>query len=336
MTNTATTLFAIACLALLCACPGTRDPSNRDGAVTGGDTLGAADGAGVKADAGKLGCNNDCTDFVFDRLLLPTSSADATKYGLQVDGKSHNALGSIISLLAQYGSSASLQESLDKSVYKGDALALLRLRAKSFTDEPQVRAQTWGGSATCCTDTSTVAKCKAEALTTCFNGKAVVKKSGNSPDNMLFDGAITGGAMKLSAKTMTLTMKLSNTSNPLTLSLKHASLSGKVSASKIVDGVLAGAIPKSDVDKILVPELASLLDALYKDTKTDAKTKAMIKQLADTNGDGTISTSEVANNSLLKTFLAGDVDVDKDGEKELSIGLGFSAVTCEISDLKGV
>ena len=75
--------------------------------------------------------------------------------------------------------------------------------------------------------------------------------------------------------------------------------------------------------------------AAYKNTATDKKTRDLIKQLADTNGDGTISTAEVAKNALLANLLAGDVDVDKDGEKELSLGLGLTAVPCVIAEFKG-
>jgi hypothetical protein len=33
---------------------------------------------------------------------------------------------------------------------------------------------------------------------------------------------------------------------------------------------------------------------------------------------------------LIRTFLAGDVDVDGDGTRELSVGVGLSAVRCSI------
>ena len=50
------------------------------------------------------------------------------------------------------------------------------------------------------------------------------------------------------------------------------------------------------------------------------------------NSDGKITADEIRNNALLKPLLAPDVDTDKDGKPDaLSIGFGFTAVTCSIN-----
>jgi len=73
-----------------------------------------------------------------------------------------------------------------------------------------------------------------------------------------------------------------------------------------------------------------MLDGQLKDPATDPQVKGILQTLFDANGDGTISPSEVANSSIIKTFLGGDVDVDNDGVKELSLGLGFEVATAVI------
>ena len=312
----------------LSACPGSREGTG-DGAGGGDAAAGEAGGALTR-----LSCNNDCADMVVNRLLLPTTTAEADKYGLSVGGKKYNGLGAIISLVSQYASTGGLQGDADSAVYQGDTLVLLKLQASDLVNASLAKAQAWGGSSSCCTSKKDLAKCKAEAQARCFNGSAVIQKAAGSPENMVFSGSITGGALSLSSSIMKLEIKL-NPSSSLKLTLKHAVLSGKVSAAGITEGVLAGAIPRSDLDNVLVPELAKLLDAAYKDTTTDKKTRDLIKQLADENGDGTISAAEVAKNALLANLLAGDVDVDKDGVKELSLGIGLTAVPCVIAEFKG-
>ena len=324
MTRLAITILLVLSLA---ACPGTREHPDDSGSAK--QPEGGADGAVTR-----LTCNNDCYDLVLDRILLPTTTAEADKYGLVVDGKKYNGLGTIISLIAQYTSSGELQQDLDRAVYQGDTLVLLKLQAADLVNDPKAKAQAWGGSSSCCSSGKDLAKCKAEAQAKCFNGSAVIQKAGGSPENMIFSGSITGGALSLSSSTMKLEIKL-NLSSTLKLTFKHAHLSGKLTAAGITGGVLAGAIPKSDLASTLVPELAKLLDGVYKDPTTDKKTRDLIKQLADTNGDGTISSEEMAKNALLANLLAGDVDLDKDGEKELSLGIGLSAVPCVIAEFKG-
>ncbi len=88
----------------------------------------------------------------------------------------------------------------------------------------------------------------------------------------------------------------------------------------------APAIPPAEVSGVLVPAIASMLDRRLKDTTTPSATRATIQAIFDANKDGTLSDSEAASNPLIKTFLAGDVDVDSDGVEELSLGLGFTAV----------
>ena len=310
----------------LAGCPGSREHTDGGG---GQQPESGADGAVTR-----LTCNNDCYDLVLDRILMPTTSAEAEKYGLEVDGKKYNGLGAIISLLAPYTSPGGLQQDVDRAVYQGDTLVLMKLQASDLVNDSKTKAQAWGGSSSCCTSSKDLAKCKVEAQAKCFSGSAVIQKAGGSPENMVFAGSITGGELSLSSSTMKLEIKL-NLSSTLKLTFKQAHLSGKVNAAGITGGVLAGAIPKSDLDSTLVPELAKLLDGVYKDPTTDKKTRDLIKQLADTNGDGTISSKEMAQNALLANLLAGDVDVDKDGEKELSLGIGLSAVPCVIAEFKG-
>ena len=82
---------------------------------------------------------------------------------------------------------------------------------------------------------------------------------------------------------------------------------------------------------VVLPQLAAILNNLIKNPSTPAATKAAILAALDTNKDNSISGAELAGNALLKPYLAGDVDVDGDGKKEVSMGVGFTAVGASIT-----
>ena len=80
----------------------------------------------------------------------------------------------------------------------------------------------------------------------------------------------------------------------------------------------------------MIPALATLIDGIVKDPNTTVTTRTQLLNLFDANNDGTITTAEVSGNSLIQTFLAGDVDVNNDGNLDLSLGVGFSAISATI------
>ena len=298
-----------------------------------------ADKPAVIPDQGKaspLDCKTgSCTDFVLDKILMATTSSTATEYALEFKGKKYNALGNIISLLVSQAPTMDIQSTIDSGVCAGGTVVLLRVQAKDMTSETSAKAQAWvGQDKVCCTadksDKDYSTKCCAEAAKGCFNGKGEFAKK-KSTEDMLFQGKITGGNLKLGPSKMKLNIPLVGT-EVLELTLKYAHIKGVSTKDKITKGVLSGAIPKSELDKKVIPQVAKMVNDTYIDPKTDKSTKDMLKQLFDTNGDGKIEVKEVTENALIKTFLAGDVDVDGDGEKELSLGIGFTATGAVIKD----
>jgi len=120
------------------------------------------------------------------------------------------------------------------------------------------------------------------------------------------------------------------TTGVLDIEPKAAHLKGTIAAGSITGGVIAGALSQGDVQSKVVPAVAKALNDTLTDPSVDASVKNAIKTLFDANQDGQISTQEVGDNTLIKTFLAGDVDVDNDGTKELSLGLGFEVARAVI------
>ena len=277
---------------------------------------------------------NTCTDFVLDKIVMPLTSADAQKYSLVFKGKKYNALGNILALLAQQAPNLGIQDSIDGALCGGSTIVLMKVQAKDMTADPAAVAQALvGAEKTCCTtdkkDTDYTKKCCADAKKGCFGGTGEFCSAASSPTDMLFKGKIAGGQATFGPSKMKLKIPLTS-AGTLDLTLKNVFIEAKTTATGMTEGKLSGAIPKSDLDKNVIPQVASMLDKTYQDPSTDKQTKDMIKQLFDGDGDGKITTKEVSENALIKTFLAGDVDVDGDGENELSLGIGFTATTAKI------
>ncbi len=274
-----------------------------------------------------MGCDGDCKEFVLNQLLLPTDDAEAKRYGVELDGQRYNALGSLLVLVA----SMNLQGTISHAINEGNLLLLLRLDAKDLRNQANTNAQLWiAGADKCCAEGLSQAACAAEAQKTCFNGSWVFQKGAQSPDDMIFNGSIQSGQLYAGPSSVRFNLQIrKGMSFPLTL--KHGFISGKTSDSGVTEGILNGALPQSEIQGSLIPEIAAALDEMIQNPHSDPNTTNMFKSLFDLNHDGTITKEEVSQSSVTSGLFAGDVDVDKDGEKELSFGIGFKAVPCEIS-----
>ena len=100
----------------------------------------------------------------------------------------------------------------------------------------------------------------------------------------------------------------------------------------ITNGILAGAITQDDLNNNLIPTIKDMLNKTLGDATTDPQVKNIITSLFDADQDGTITEAEVKNSTVVETFLGGDVDVDGDGVKELSLGVSFTAVAATIDE----
>ena len=276
-------------------------------------------------------CNGDCRDLVVSRLVLPTAATSAT-LGLDLDGdgKVDNALGSILGTLATVSPSTNTQHQLDESVFGGSVLLLLRIQASDFVNTSQAVAQVWRGAGeSCCTNPDDLPQCKAQALADCFGGSHTFQLHLTSPSSAILGGTISAGAVRLGPSALTLTLQLSGAST-LDLALRSVYVMGQLGSSGVSHGVIAGVVPRTEIDGKLIPMMATMLNDTLTDPTASQSTRDTIRNLFDANHDGLVDLTEVQSNGLVKTLLAGDVDVDHDGSAELSLGLGFEAVAAII------
>ena len=272
-------------------------------------------------------------EYVVDSLTLPTSAAQipSNSADLDGDGKQDNALGDLLTILSAVMPGLDLGAMVTLGVDSGETIHLFRLHASSLTSEPSAKLKSWiGKPAACCKTPSDPKTCATEADSTCFNGSATFSPDPLTPVPNLLGGAISGGTMSFGPAPLKMRVVIKGLGT-LPLRLKGALISGAPTAGGIGTGVIGGAIDPKDLINDVIPALAKMIDVIYKDPTTDSVIKGTLASFLDTNGDGTITGAELANNTFAKAYMQGDVDLDKDGLKELSMGLGFTAVPATIN-----
>jgi hypothetical protein len=322
------TVFVALCLV------GCSDDSEVQPKDSGQDTTTPED-LGTTPPPDKLDCNNDCKDFVMTELALPPSG---TTVGLDFDGDGNvdNALGTILSSLTEMG--LDVQESFKRGVLHGDIVVLMRLQAADFNNTDKAGAQLWMGESTsCCVekapDKLDQCRAEAEAKDGCFGGSYTFYPDPKSDKDALLGGKIIEKQLRLGPGKMTLVLPVA-IGTDLVLNLEHVFVRGQVDpgGNTVTNGLLAGVVSKSDLEQSFVPGIKAVLDDTLADPNTDQKEKDLLLKLFDKDNDGAISLEEVKQNSLIQTILAGDIDLNKDGVKELSLGLTFEAVGAKIDD----
>jgi len=251
---------------------------------------------------------------VVNKLLLPKSGND---YATDIDGNGtkDNQLGHIMGALALMGGgSFDPQKDLDSQVNKGQILLLYDVQAKSIKDDAAMQLQFFLGADL---DSNPADN---------FSGTEEFGINSTSPTNLILPGSISGSKM---AVTGNLLVPIPIGTTPTTVTLKKASVKATLTSTGMTGGVINGAIPFADVNSKLLPALAGQLDAAWK-SATDPTLKGLLGGL-DTDKDGTIEGSDLTGNLLIGIFIKADVDTDGDKTMDaMSVGMGFTAVTCKI------
>ena len=249
-----------------------------------------------------------------NKLILPKKIGD---YAVDLDGNGtkDNQLGNILAGISGFIPAAnSPQTMLDSQIKQGALLLLFDVLAKSIVNAASMTLKMYLG-----------ADLDSDA-TDNFTGTEEFGISSSSPTNLSMPGKIVAGALTAGPGTMTIPIPLGTT--PVNVSLKLAQAKGTLTSSTLTSGQINGAIPWTEVETILLPAFASLLDDQY---KTGDATIKGIMAMFDTNKDGTITATELKTNLIIGIFLKADVDTDGDKKVDaMSAGLGFTGVSCKI------
>ncbi|MCA9673035.1 MAG: hypothetical protein KC503_45900 [Myxococcales bacterium] len=276
---------------------------------------------------------DDYRDYVINRWTLPTD--DASRIGnaadLDGDGLLDNGLGALLQSLKGIGAAASFQADLDHTIDSGAALALLRVATKttSFAETSRL-SYARAVDRSCCDDPSDASSCATQAAARCFSGVATF--SAQNGAWVEAPATVTAGRIAASLPgSVHISLPLYVGGRAVEVAVEQARIEGQLAGDAITNGRLVGVIRRAELNKTLIPAMAAHFDALIHDTSVSQLDRTALANLLDGNKDGTISFSEVASNALIASILQ-DVDIDKDGTFELSVGLGFSAVRAVVNN----
>ncbi len=277
--------------------------------------------------------------FVVDGANVPSSNTEVNMYGLDLDGdlpdgdsNVDNQLGSVLAFLGSQGFDAG--EAVTEAINDGSIAILADLQTPSFSSAAGAGLQIrLGDSATIMPtpcDTAMPPVCGAHLM-----GTGMFTLAAGSPTDAIVTGSIVSGVFNGGPGKLALQIALTGAPININLIGAKARLSG-MSADAITTGIVAGAIPKTEVDTMLIPAVATQINGLVQSDCTPPLTppacgcadgsgaRLAIQLLDKAPVDCMVTGQEILENEALSAFFAADVTIE--GTPALSLGLGVSAV----------
>jgi hypothetical protein len=291
--------------------------------------------------------------YVVNKVLVPTKTGDAQKYGLDLDGNGNpdNALGNLLSALATQGINA--QVSIDQAVLDGSITLLADLQTTDFTNAGTAGIQMFLGSDAqppAC-NSGEMVTCGSGADATCtgcghdLTGSASFQIAPNSPMNAALTGPIVGGTMKAGPGDVALQISI-GAGAPVEVDLigARAQASG-LSATAIGDPtnpdaggmIIGGGISQTELDGTVIPAVVPIIAGVIATHCPGAMPGACncdttgntVLGLFDADHNCMVTAQEITNSSFGMTLLAPDVTID--GMPALSVGVKAFAVGAQFT-----
>jgi hypothetical protein len=271
--------------------------------------------------------------YIMSTQVVPTTQTQARDNGLDLDGDSQvdNQLGAVMAALEGQGFDVAAPAT--RAVDHGDTLMLIDFESDGFQS----------GAATFTLFAGTNPRppaCQNGSDPVCrhhLDGHGVFDVATGAPRDTPLSGTMVNGRITTAAgdaNRLHLQVALATTA-PFVVPLLAArvTVTGPSEAG-ITSGVVAGGVAKSDIDGILLPAWQQSFNTLVQQGCNGApptcscpagsQAKVLHDLFDTTPNDCSISLSELANNSLVKSLLAPDLTIG--GQQAISLGIGFSAV----------
>lgn len=314
-------------LVVLVACGEVHDGSNRvDAAIDASDVIDTPPPPG------------EHHHYVIDKVALPTTNAQATAYGLDIDGDAmvDNQLGMVIAVLSSMGLAS--QPTMDSYIDSGMSIMLADVIAGDLVTATTAGFTIYRGTmpipAPCADAQDTV--CRRH-----LDGSGSFTIDTATPADAPLMGTIVNSVEDAGPGHLSIQFALT-TSTRISVRLLGARVS-VTSADATSMGTIAGAISMSDIDNKMIPAMRDGFAPLVQRDCTDLQAPPGCSCPADSQGktllamfdidpaDCSISTDEVRNNPLITSLLAPDVTVEN--TSAISLGFHVHAVPASFADL---
>jgi len=267
--------------------------------------------------------------YVVSQLVWPTTSNEARADGLDLDGDGavDNQLGMVLASMHSQG--FDVQTPTDQSVARGGSITLADFQATDLTNATGAGFTLYAGT------NPNPMPCNGSADTVCghhLTGTGSFDVAAMPRDTPIIgsvvNGVYTGGPGHLSVPLYVLT------GSPTIITLLGARAKLAPSVGGVMNGIIAGAISMTDLDKIYQAMQQGFTAIVARDCTmlanppgcgcAQSSTGASLIGLFDANQNCAISVTEVKNNQLIMSLFAPDVTVEN--QQALSVGFAFTAV----------
>lgn len=275
--------------------------------------------------------------FAINNIVVPTSAADATSIGIDVDGDGaiDNKLGKVCGLLADQSGDTSIFEQVELDLAAGDLVMLGQMWTDSWDNDSQVFAQLLTGSYT--------------GGTPAFDGNDQATVDTDTPNDSGACGEVVASSLHTHGGSFYAQVPICALTGSLLLyvevSLEAAGMSGVVQAGGWTDVMVGGAVSLADRDAVIYPAYQAEVAAAIAADPSSATSQTLLNLLdnscdltvcdpipTECADDGAITVEEIRCNGLINAMYAPDLDLDNDGTNDhLSVGFQVAAVPATLT-----
>jgi len=265
--------------------------------------------------------------YVISRIYIPETNTQAREYSVDLnnDKSGDNQLGTIFSLLHNQGFSVS--STVAESLLRGHAIMLGSLQTVAFDSTRASGFRTSLGEnpqPSACADPTMLMTCGRHLATEAHYDLVL------NSDSLLGVAGFEDGRLEVPVGSMRIAIGI-DPAAPLRLELRDARV--KLSNMTPTSGaaIIGGAIAESDLDTVVIPEVARNLARIVRDECgvqsqpgpcgcPNNERANLIQAVFDGNDDCTIDMQEVASNDLVQSLFSPELTIE--GEQYLSFGIG--------------
>lgn len=259
--------------------------------------------------------------FVTNKLILPTTSAEAQSFALNLDADAQNhgdnVLGGLLALLTSAAPTLQLQSAMDAAVSNGELVTLHVLKADDALNDASASWSIFQGQG-------------AKAAPS-FDGSDKFALDSAAPLSPPLVGSLSNG--HFAGGPGTARLKVFLLGPPVEVDLIGVRLEADVTAKGCDHGKLGGGLT---VDEFRAKFLPAMVDGLNQTVQADRAVADAVLPIFDADRNGTITVAELLSNPLLMLAASPDLDLmdasgkfnpGQDGTKDsYSLGLGFTCV----------